>query len=157
MKRKITLSIALVLSIVLVSLTSSDSTANAQTPQRFRFAAGVITPGAGQTLRVTVVGTGGSSDDIRVRFLWSQYMAAGCSGTPAVCRHTVATQGATPFQTLSNASRDALSFDVQSTGDGVNVVVESNRRDVRVTATLYDMTAPVYGVVAAFEMDILRD
>ena len=55
MKRRITLSITLVLSIVLVSLTSSDSRVSAEPPQRFNFDTGIIPIREGQILRVTVV------------------------------------------------------------------------------------------------------
>jgi hypothetical protein len=145
MKRRMAFSIALVLGVVLVSLTRSDSAANAAPPQRFRFATGVLTPATGQTLRVTVnAGTG--NDPIVVRILWTQYMDIILNGMPAVRRYTVASQGTTPFQTLSDASQ-ALSFDVQGTGDGVNVVVESNRRDVRATAMIINTAT---GEIAAY-------
>ena len=54
MKRRIALSIALVLSIVSVSLMSSDSTANAARPQTYVADTGMITLGANQLLRITV-------------------------------------------------------------------------------------------------------
>ncbi len=38
---------------------------------------------------------------------------------------------------------DALSFDVPGTGDGANVVVESNSRDVRVNAMIIDPTGAI--------------
>jgi len=132
MKRKITLSLVLTLS-VLLSLVSLPSTAQAAPPQRFRFATGVITHSIGQTLRVTVNGTGGS-DTIRVRFAWMKYMAPDCIGMPAVCRHTVESQGATPLMTLND--NDALSFDVDGNGNGVNLGVESNSRDAWVIVQL---------------------
>jgi hypothetical protein len=135
MKRRMTLSLVLTLS-VLLSLVSLPSTAQGAPPQRFRFATGVVTPGAGQRLRVTVVGEG-ASDTIGVRFVWTQYMAAGCSGMPPVCRHTVDSQGATPLVTLNGAD-EALSFDVQGTGNGVRVVTEINSRDVHVNAFIID-------------------
>ncbi len=85
MKRKMTLSLVLTLS-VLLSLVSLPSTAQGAPPQRFRFATGFVTPGVGQKLRVTVVGTDGSNT-IRVRFVWTQYnMAPVCGdigGVPA--------------------------------------------------------------------------
>jgi hypothetical protein len=138
MDRRITLSIALALSIVLISLMTSDSTANAQPPQRFRFATGVIKPGLGQTLRVFVAAGDVYGDNVRVRFHWTRYMAAGCSGMPAVCRHTVASQGSTPVTTLGN---DALSFEIDAASNGdlnTAIEVESNRKDVQVNAMIID-------------------
>ena len=53
MKRRITLSIALVLSVVLLSLMKSDSTATAAPPQRYAYDTGYLAPGAGQFVRIT--------------------------------------------------------------------------------------------------------
>jgi len=135
MKTRMTLSIVLTLGLLL-SLVSFPSTLNAQQPQRFRFATGVVTPGMGQTLRVTVAAGDINGDDIRVRIGWMRYGAAGCSGMPAVCRQTVESQGVTASMTLSRT--DAISFDVQGDGNGVNVVVESNSRNAKVLGVVFD-------------------
>lgn len=133
MKHRITLSIALVLSVVLLSLMRSDSTANAAPPQRYSFATGVLTPATGQTLRVMVGEDGNGAT--AVRFRWAQYGAPVCSGTPAVCRHMIDSQGATPVIMSGN---DALSFDFNGDGNAVNIAVESNTRNVRVNAMIID-------------------
>jgi len=135
MKTRMTLSIVLTLGLLL-SLVSFPSTLNAQQPQRFRFATGVVTPGMGQTLRVTVAAGDVNGDDIRVRIGWMRYGAAGCSGMPAVCRQTVESQGVTASMTLSRT--DAISFDVPGDGNGVNVVVESNSRNAKVLGVVFD-------------------
>lgn len=142
MKRRITLSIALALSVVLLTLMKSDSTAKAQSTVDI-FINGVVTPSAGQILRVTVSGTGGS-DTIRARFKWAQYGTPVCNGMPAVCRHAVVSQGATPVADLNN---DALSFDVLGDGNGVNVVVESNSRKVKVNAVIMDSTGAIVSLI----------
>lgn len=149
MEKRMTLSIALTVSLLL-SLVSFPSTANAQQPQRFRFATGVVTPGMGQTLRVTVAAGDVNGDDtIRVRIGWMRYAAAGCSGMPAVCRHTVESQGVTPSMTLSRA--DAISFDVPGDGNGVNVVVESNSRNAKVLGIVFDTsTQRIVAVIHPF-------
>ena len=134
MKRKMTLSLILTLS-TLVSLVSLPATAQAAPPQRFRADSGVVTLGATQILRITVAGNAGN-DAIRVRIRWMQYAAQGCSGMPPVCRHMVVSQGTTPVETLG--PDDALSFDVQGTGAGVRVVVESNSPNARVNAMIVD-------------------
>ena len=83
MKRKMTFSLTLTLSLLL-SLVSLPATAQAA-PQRFKADLGVISLVATQTLRVTVAGTDGN-DTIRVRLRWMHYMEQSCSGSPAVCR-----------------------------------------------------------------------
>ncbi len=134
MKRKMTFSLTLTLSLLL-SLISLPATTQAAPPQRFKFDSGVVTPGTGQVLRITFNGLGGN-DTIRVRFKWMQYAAEGCSGMPPVCRHMVVSQGATPVETLGPG--DALLFDVQGTGTGVRVVVESNSPNARVLGIVFD-------------------
>lgn len=64
MKRKITLSIALALSIVLLSLMSSDSTAKAEPPQRFRADTGLVTLGPNQVLRMAIAGDFNGDGDV---------------------------------------------------------------------------------------------
>src|SRR5882762_6248641 len=104
MKRKMTFSLTLTLSLLL-SLVSLPATAQAAPPQRFRADSGVVTPAVGQVLRITISpstipnGTAGIGD-IRVRIRWMQYMAQGCSGMPPVCHHMVVSQGTTPLETL---------------------------------------------------------
>lgn len=133
MKRKMTFSLTLTLTLLL-SLVSLPATSQAAPPQRFSARSGVVTPGMGQMLRVTVVPTG--NDTIGVRFRWMQYMAQGCSGMPPVCRHMVANQGTTPVETLT--PDDAESFDAQANGAAVQVVVESNSKNARVTFQIID-------------------
>jgi hypothetical protein len=133
MKRKMTFSLMLTLSLLL-SLVSFPATAQAA-PPRFKFDSGVVPPAMGQVLRITFNGTGGD-DTIRVRIRWMQYMAQGCSGMPPVCRHMVVSEGTTPVETLGPG--DALSFDVQGTGAGVRVIVESSSPKVRVLGVVFD-------------------
>jgi hypothetical protein len=135
MKRQITLSIMLALSVLLAPA-GFPRTAQGQQPQRFRADPGVVTPGVNEMLRVTVAST--RDDTITVRFRWMRYAAAGCGGAPPVCRHVVASQGASPRETLS--PDDALSFDLQGTGAEVRVMVESNSRNARVNVQLIDTT-----------------
>ena len=134
MKRKMTFSLTLTLSLLL-SLVTLPGTAQAAPPERFKFDSGVVTPGMGRVLRITFNGTSGN-DTIRVRLRWMQYMAQSCSGMPPVCRHMVVSQGATPVETVGPG--DALSFDVPETGAGVRVVVESNSPNARVLGVVFD-------------------
>ena len=136
MKRQMTTSLVRTISafVVMASLTA---TANAQQPQRFKTGTGVVTPPVGQTLRVTVATGDVTGDDtIRVRLGWKRYGTTTCSGVPAVCSHTVLSQGLTQVMTLN--STDAISFDVPGDGNGVNIVVESNSRNVKVLGIVFD-------------------
>ena len=149
MKNKITLSFVLTLSLLL-SLVSFPSTAQGQQPAgRFSASSGVITLGAGQGFRVTVV----NSDErpIRVRFGWTQYMTADCSGTPEVCRHTVASQGTTTPETLG--TDDALTFDLPASGGGVNVTVQSNSRNTKVLGIVFDTSTQRIVAICTFIPD----
>jgi hypothetical protein len=132
MENRMTLSIVLTLSLLL-SLVSFPSTALAQQPVG-RFSSGVITLGTGQGLRVTALNNDGRA--IRVRFAWRQYMAADCSGTPQVCRHTVLSQGTTTTETVP--PDDALTLDLPASGGGVNVTVQSNSRNTKVLGIVFD-------------------
>jgi hypothetical protein len=74
MKRKVTLSIAIALSIALLALIKADSTVNAEPPQRFSFDTGVVTLGPNQILRVTVAAGDLNGDGIHVRFRRTRYI-----------------------------------------------------------------------------------
>jgi len=94
---------------------------------------GVVTPGEGQALRITVTG-GGGSDTFTVRFGWMQYMAEDCNGL--VCRHTVASEGmSAPVMFGPN---EAASLDVGGDGNGVVAMVFSNDTNVQVNAMIID-------------------
>lgn len=137
MKRKITLSIALVLSLVLISLTASDSTVRAQQQQRAVFDSGMVTLGANQALRVSIVGDWNSdgSDTIGVRFRQTQYTQGVC-GSGGVCKYSVASQSTTAPITLT--AGEAASQTLVATTYGRSTVFLSTRRNVRVTAAIID-------------------
>jgi hypothetical protein len=106
MKRKMTNSIAIALT-VLLSVMTFVPTAHGQQPKRKPVAdTAVLTPAEGQTVRITAA-PGFGVDDVSVVLAWKMYMTEGCSGTPAVCRHMVTSQGSTPVQMLG--ANDAIS------------------------------------------------
>ena len=124
MKRKMTLSMVLTLSM-LVSMLAFTTTAQGQQPGRRLVAdTGVLTPGPGQTLLITAA-PGFRIDDASVVIAWKQYAPAGCSGTPAVCRHSVVSQGLTAVRTLG--PNDALSFQYGGGGGSGKIQVFANR------------------------------
>ncbi len=107
MKRKITLSIALVLSIVLVSLMSSDSTVNAEQTQRYRYDTGIVPLGEGQTLRIVVSsGFGGGPRVVQFRRL--EYMQTTCQ--QGICKQVISAQTTSDPITLKTSAIDNVIF-----------------------------------------------
>ncbi len=155
MKRKITLSIALVMSIVLVSLMSSDSRVGAQNQIRVVGDSGVVSLGEGQKLRVTVLGYGSFGELPRVRFTQIKYAQGTCSG--GVCKLAAVSQTASdviPLQSGEGAFFDIFINDEDLVG--VRGVVLSNRRNVQVTATIINASGEVVShiIIANTEGDI---
>ena len=131
MKRK---TIALVVSVILLSLASSDSAAQPQQRMRCTADTGVITLGPNQKLRVVVTGTGGN-DAITVRFRRMQYAQGACNG--GVCKLGSVTDLILDPVTLM--AGEAAFIDIPQGGfAGVRAVVQSSLRNVRVTAAIID-------------------
>ena len=156
MKQKITLSVALVLSVVLLSLMNSDSSANAQQPpQRFRFDTGLIIPGP-HILRITVAAGSGNDKVTLVRFGRMEYTQGTCDS--GVCKHAASSQTLTDRIML--APGEGATFDLtdgtSNTILGVRGVVESNRPNVTVAFQIISLTGEVTShiIVANTEGDI---
>ena len=136
MKRKITLSIALILSVILVSLISSDSTVWAQPPQRFAADTGMVTLGPNQVLRVTVAtGDLNGDDTVNVRLRWIEYTQGVCN-SGGVCKHAIESQNTSTPVTL--APGEVVSFDHIGNFNFLRGVVLSNSRKLRVNAIVFD-------------------
>lgn len=136
MRRRISLSIALALSVVLLSLMSSDRAANAE-PGGMRPIAdtGIVPIGTGQTLQLTATGTGFGNNPDNVCFRRIEYGPGTCNAD-GVCKHAVASQIETAMTTLTRA--EGVSFESRTSPfiDGVRVVVLSNNHDVKVNALI---------------------
>jgi hypothetical protein len=131
MKRKITLSLALTLSVVLLSLLSSDSTAQAQQRARFRGDTGIVTLGPNQVLRLTISGEAGAS--ITYTFRRMQYAQGACNN--GVCKLASVTDLILDPMTLMPG--EAAYIDIPQGGfAAVRGVVQTNRRNVQATATI---------------------
>lgn len=142
MKRSIALSIALAVSVLSLALVSSDSTARAQKPNRYRADTGVVSLGTNQMLRITVVNRGKA--DSNVGFRKMEYTQGTCSG--GVCKHVVASSDSSAPVTL--APGEAGSIDIANTSFGVRGVVLSNSSDVKVTGMIIDTdTGKVVGLI----------
>ncbi|HEX6187014.1 MAG TPA: hypothetical protein VFZ40_02945 [Pyrinomonadaceae bacterium] len=143
MKRKITLSVALVLSVILLSLMNSDSSVSAQQPpQRFRFDTGLIIPGP-HILRITVAAGSGNDKVTLVRFGRMEYTQGTCDS--GVCKHAASSQTLTDRIML--APGEGATFDLtdgtSNTIMGVRGVVESNRPNVTVALQIISLTGEV--------------
>lgn len=141
MKRRITLSLALALSIIAASLTSSDSTVKAQNQLRPLTDFGPVTLGLNQVLRLSVTAgfDPGPLDGKVVRFRRMEYTPGICSG--GVCKLAVASQ--TTSDPITLMPGQAASFDIPASFSGgvfvgVGAVVLSNRRDVKITSVVFD-------------------
>ena len=129
MKRRITLSCALVLSIVLVPLMRSDSMMHAQSAATFPV--GFTTLGTNQLLRITVVNIN-RNRSAQVRLGQQRYTQGTCN--VGVCKHVVASQDmSAPVMLMPH---EAASFEIPSTGSGVRGVVVSSSQDVQVTSMI---------------------
>lgn len=129
MKRRISLSIALALSIFLVSLMSSDSTVKAQQGRFFAYDSGIVALGPNQVLRIAVVSY--RETDFNVRFKRMEYMQTACNG--GVCKLAVSSQTTTNPITLMPG--EAASLELVATTYGRGIVLSSSR-EVRVTAAI---------------------
>jgi hypothetical protein len=130
MKRKITLSLVL----VLVSLSGFAPAARGQQQKtKVIYDTGIVTPGPNQILRLTVNGQGGN-DTVAVGFQRMTYSQGTCDG--GVCRLSVFEKDQFPVATLQPG--EAASFDIPNTAYGVRGVVLSNSQNVRVTAQIID-------------------
>ena len=127
MRHRITLSIALVMSLVLVSPTSPDSAAQQQR-RPFVWDTGVVTLGPNQVLRLTATGDGQVLGNLLLRFRRTGYVAQGNI-------YKVASQATTDPIRLSPSEAVSMDFNRDNV-DAVRGVVLSDRRNLRVTAAI---------------------
>ena len=139
MKRRIALSIALTLSFVLVSVGSSDSTAQAQ-PGTKRVVAdtGILSLGPNQVLRLTLTGDfnvdGNVDAAAYVLFRRMEYGQETCS-SDEVCKLVVTSQ--TTTNPIRLRPGEAIYSNNMGGGLlGFRIVALSNRLGVRATATI---------------------
>jgi hypothetical protein len=148
MKRKITLSIAIVLSIALVSLVKSSSTVNAEPPQRFTFDTGVMTLGPNQILQVTAVTGQGFGDPIPTLFRQRNYMPTACDG--GVCKYAVSSQ--TASDPLLLAPNEAAVFTCIPGSVTVRAIVLTNNKNTQVNASIID--AITGKIVTSYKLEL---
>jgi hypothetical protein len=151
MNRRITLSIALVFGVVLVSLMSSVSTVIAQQGGRRSVTdTGMLTLGPNEVLRITVNPRDGAfSGTIVVRFRRLEYAASNCNG--GVCKHVVASQTTSDPITLDRG--EAASFDIQNVAFGVRGMVLSSNPNVEVRGIVFDTSTQRINAICTFIPD----
>ena len=136
MKRKIRLSIALVLTIGLVFLTNGDSPVEAQNQVRYTAGTGMVALTPGENLNLTINGTG--DEPIIVRFRRTRYVRTNCDD--GICRYVVASQTTTPAMLSAPNQSSKLDFMGSQLGpnEAGSIEVLSSSRNARVTAQLSD-------------------
>jgi hypothetical protein len=133
MKRNIALTVALVVSGILLSLASSDSVSQAQQRRLFHWDTGVVSLGPNQVLRIT--GDWNGDGDTTVGFREIKYGQGACDG--AVCKlNTIGTTTSGPYNV---AAGEAISLELAAGTYGRGIVT-SNRRDVQMTASIINTT-----------------
>jgi hypothetical protein len=134
MKHK-ALSIAIALSVLLLTLMTSDSRANTQTSHFWVADSGMVTLGPNQSFRITVMPTTLRNRALRVSFN-AQTTTVTCSG--GVCTHTVTTETTTAPVTLMPGQ--AASYDLIQP-DGASAVrgrVFADSPDMQVNGLFVD-------------------
>ena len=133
MKRKIILSIALVVCVATLLLIKSGLTVNAEPPQKFVWDTGVVTLGSNQILRVVSVDGelgGGLYGEVIRRI---EYQQGACEA--GICKQAVASQTTSP--PLTHAPNEALSIDTPN-GGSWRIVGVTNNRNARVNTIVFD-------------------
>jgi hypothetical protein len=147
MKNKLTISLGLIFSVVMICLMSPLSSVYAQNEIRPAGDSGMITLGPNQMLRLTVAaGDVNGDDDIRIRFRRSEYIEQGNI-------YKIGSQSTSAPILLRRG--EAASIDIGLDGGfGVRGVVLSNSRKVKVTGIVFDTST--WRVVAFVPMSELE-
>jgi hypothetical protein len=130
MKRKITLSLALVLFAL---LGFAPTALGQQQRTKVAFDTGVVTLGPNQILRITVNGQGGN-DTVAIGFRRMSYSQGTCNS--GACRLSLNDED--QFPVLMLPPGEAASFDIPNTAFGVRGVVLSGSQNVPVMAQIID-------------------
>ena len=136
MKRKITISIAFVLTIVPVLLLNADSSVEAENQVRYTAGSGLVALAPGENLSLTINGTG--DDPIVVRFRRTRYVRTNCAD--GVCRYVVESQTTTPA--MISAPNQSSKLDLMGSqlepDEAGNLEVLSSSRNATVTVQISD-------------------
>ena len=134
MKRGITLSIAVVLGAVLMSLISSAATVQAKKEKTFSADTGIITLGPHQMLRIVTDNKDPDAEYV-VSFKQMAYRGVPSGGGS---RHNLVSQSTS--ETITVAAGEGFSIDIGTSEAVVRAVVASNNEGVQVTGQIIDTT-----------------
>jgi len=134
MKRRITFSIALALSLIFLTLVSSHYETRAQRQQRFAVDTGVINLGPNQALRLTIVGPVAvvNPDHHILEFRRMTYTENNCSGS--VCKQNVASVWNSGAVTLMPGEASSATF----AGGTVRGIILIDSPNLQVNALIID-------------------
>ena len=134
MKRIIALAVALVVSVILLSLASSNSTTHAQLRGKlFHWDTGVVSLGPNQVLRLS--GDWNGDGDTTAAFREIKYAKGACDG--AACKLIMTST--TTSGPLTVAAGEGISLELAAGTYGRGILT-SNRGDVQVTASIINTT-----------------
>lgn len=131
--KTVTFAVALALSVILLSLASSDSVTQAQQRRLFQWDTGVVSLGPNQVLRIT--GDWNGDGDTTVGFREIKYGQGACSG--AVCKLVILSTTTSGPHNVPAGEGISLNLVATTYGRGI---VTSDRRDARVTASIINTT-----------------
>lgn len=138
MKRRIILSSALIASVVLLSLTISDSTAQAQRNRTYFYDSGVVRLGPGQILIGLLVpalaAPGSGNSTVLVRQM--QYSQGSCNGS--LCTYSVASETVSNPVSLANGEGASDTIGLAAAASAVRIVFTSDSPNLRVNGQIVD-------------------
>jgi hypothetical protein len=133
MKRRMSISIALVLGVVSLFLMSGGPTVRAAKERVFSIDTGIMTLGPNQVLRIVTNNKDPEAGYV-VRFSQMTYSVTSSSGTSRYARVSQTTS-----DPMSVAPGEGFSIDI-GTSENLRVVVSSDSPDLQVTAQIIDTT-----------------
>ena len=138
MKRRITLLVILVLSIVTLSLMTSEATVNAQSSHCYVGDSGMVTLGSDQALRITVTPPAGRRPTSLTLTFNAQVTTVTCNG--GVCTHTVISETTADPVTLMPGQAASYDITQPSGASAVRGRVFGDNPDMLVNGLMIDTT-----------------
>jgi hypothetical protein len=135
MKRIRRLSIALVMSIVTLTLMTPDLGANAAPPRRYVADTGMVTLGPNQMLRLTVLPP--RDKTVFIEYLLLGTVQTGCES--GVCMHTVTSRTESGPVTVRPGQVSSYDILLPPNSSAVQGMVRGDNADIRVNALLIDI------------------
>lgn len=148
MKRRIILTIGLILTVGLIGMTVSDSNVEAQRNRSFMANAGMVVVGPNQKLLVTVASLV-NNEQVKTRYIKSHYQQLMCNGS-GMCQYSSDPQTVSPPITLMPG--EASTLELLGPGNWF-IAVSSDSPNVHVNVMVKDNATG--GVVSTFALDLM--